>query len=106
MSNYSRGRRFEYSVRDVFRRQGYVVIRAASSKPIDLVCLKDGRSILVECKTESSLVNRARLTQLRQLSKKAGTSMIVARKRKAGVELMDVATGRLLHPQELKHSLA
>ena len=51
MSSYVKGRRFEYHVRDLFKEQGYVVIRATRSKPVDLVCLKDGRAFLAECKT-------------------------------------------------------
>ena len=52
MRGYAKGRRFEYRVRDAFLQNGYVVIRAAQSKPVDLVCLKEGKSVPVECKTE------------------------------------------------------
>jgi Holliday junction resolvase len=40
----------EYVVRDMFRRRGWFVVRAAASKPVDLVCLKSGAIALVECK--------------------------------------------------------
>jgi Holliday junction resolvase len=40
----------EYVVRDMFRRRGWFVVRAAASKPVDLVCLKGGEVVLVECK--------------------------------------------------------
>jgi Holliday junction resolvase len=48
--SYRSGRRLEYVVRDMFRRRGWFVVRAAASKPVDLVCLKDGEIVLVECK--------------------------------------------------------
>jgi len=48
--SYRRGRGLEYVVRDMFRRRGWFVIRAAASKPVDLVCLKGGKIVLVECK--------------------------------------------------------
>jgi hypothetical protein len=48
--SYRRGRRLEYVVRDMFRRRGWFVVRAAASKPVDLVCLKSGAIALVECK--------------------------------------------------------
>jgi Holliday junction resolvase len=47
---YRKGRRLEYVVRDMFRRRGWFVVRAAASKPVDLVCLKGGEIVLVECK--------------------------------------------------------
>jgi Holliday junction resolvase len=40
----------EYVVRDLFRRRGWFVVRAAASKPVDLVCTKNGEIALVECK--------------------------------------------------------
>jgi DNA primase large subunit len=48
--SYRKGRRLEYVVRDMFRRRGWFVVRAAASKPVDLVCLKGGKTVLVECK--------------------------------------------------------
>jgi hypothetical protein len=38
--SYRKGRRLEYVVRDMFRRRGWFVVRAAASKPVDLVCLR------------------------------------------------------------------
>jgi Holliday junction resolvase len=48
--NYRKGRRLEYVVRDMFRRRRWFVVRAAASKPVDLVCIKNGEIALVECK--------------------------------------------------------
>ncbi len=42
-------RRFEYKVRDLFNRSGWVVVRAAASKPVDLVCMRRVHMVLVEC---------------------------------------------------------
>src|SRR2546427_11270945 len=64
MSNYETGRRLEYRIRDIFRREGYLVIRAAQSKPIDLVCMRDGRSFLIECKTDRSFLGKDRKKEL------------------------------------------
>lgn len=50
-SNYSRGARFEYRVRDALIALGYIVIRAAGSHGIaDLVALHRHRLLLVQCK--------------------------------------------------------
>ena len=42
MSNYGKGRRFEYEVAQLFEANGFIVTRAASSKgPWDLVAVKE-----------------------------------------------------------------
>lgn len=49
-AEYYRGYRFERQVRDLLRGQGFIVVRGAASKPIDLVAFKDGYVVVVECK--------------------------------------------------------
>ncbi len=101
MSNYEIGRRLEYRIRDLFRRNGYFVIRAAQSKPIDLVCLRNGRSVLVECKAGRSFLGKERKKELLDLAKQAGASVVLARRRRRIVELTDLESGRLLKPENL-----
>ena len=55
MSNYTKGRSFEYAIKKLFVDDGYTVTRAAGSKgPWDLVAIKPGKSVwltvLVQCK--------------------------------------------------------
>ena len=41
MTNYKRGRRYEYEIKRLFEQDGYTIIRASSSKsPFDLVATK------------------------------------------------------------------
>jgi Holliday junction resolvase len=101
MSNYEVGRRLEYRIRDMFKRNGYFVIRAAQSKPIDLVCLRNGRSVLVECKAGSSFLGKERRRELLDLAKQAGAAVVLARRRRRMVELTDLESGRLLKPENL-----
>lgn len=101
MSNYEVGRRLEYRIRDLFRRNGYFVIRAAQSKPIDLVCLRNGRSVLVECKAGSSFLGKERRRELLDLAKQAGAAVIIAKRKRRIVELIDLESGRLLKPENL-----
>ncbi len=98
MSNYEVGRRLEYRVRDMFRKQGYLVIRAAQSKPIDLVCMKDGRSMLIECKAGRSFLGADRKKELLSLSEQAGAVMILARRKRRTVVLTRLADGQPLDP--------
>ncbi len=48
-----KGRRFEYYIRDMLRRCGYVVVRLAASKPWDLVASNNLVTYAVECKLGS-----------------------------------------------------
>ena len=105
MSNYEAGRRLEYRIRDLFRKQGFVVIRAAQSKPIDLVCMRNGKSVLVECKAGRSYMGRDRKRELLELSDQAGTPIILARRRKRQVELTNLADGKRFNPGDLFGSL-
>ena len=85
----------------MFKRNGYFVIRAAQSKPIDLVCLRNGRSVLVECKAGSSFLGKERRRELLDLAKQAGAAVVLARRRRRMVELTDLESGRLLKPENL-----
>lgn len=101
MSNYEVGRRLEYRIRDLFRRNGFFVVRAAQSKPIDLVCLRNGRSVLVECKAGRSFLGKERKRELLDLAKQSGAAMVLARRKRRTVELTDLETGRLLSAENL-----
>jgi hypothetical protein len=53
---YRAGRDLEYAARNYLQVNGYIVVRAASSKGIaDLVALKLGETLLVQCKTGGAL---------------------------------------------------
>ena len=101
MSNYEVGRRLEYRIRDLFRRNGYFVVRAAQSKPIDLVCLRNGRTVLVECKAGRSFLGKERKRELLDLGKQTGAAVVLARRKRRMVELTDLESGRLLKPENL-----
>ncbi len=101
MSNYEVGRRLEYRVRDLFRKNGYFVIRAAQSKPIDLVCLRPGKSVLVECKAGSSFLGKERKQELLDLADQAGAVIVLARRKRRKVELTNLVDGRPLGQESL-----
>jgi len=101
LSNYEAGRRLEYRVRDLFRRSGFFVVRAAQSKPVDLVCLRNGRSVLVECKAGSSFLGKERKRELLDLAHQAGSAVVLARRSRRKVELTNLEDGRLLEPGRL-----
>lgn len=96
--SYRRGRRFEYEVRDLFRSRGWFVIRAAASKPIDLVCVKKGSTVLVECKY-SDRPTRAELEEVRTISQNIGVTAVIAIKERYGrITLYDALSGEEFQP--------
>ena len=101
MSNYEAGRRLEYRIRDLFRRNGFFVVRAAQSKPIDLVCLRYGRSVLVECKAGGSFLGKERKRELLDLARQAGSAVVLARRRHRKVELTNLEDGRIVEPEKM-----
>lgn len=92
MTNYEKGRRFEYRVRDLFKEQGFVVIRSAKSKPVDLVCLKNGTSVLVECKTRKSSLGKNGREELLHMAKASRAIPVLAYREKRKVKLLNVKT--------------
>jgi len=101
LSNYATGRRLEYRIRDIFRREGYLVIRAAQSKPVDLVCMRGGKSFLIECKTDRSFLGKDRKKELLGMSEQAGMPIILAKRTKRKVELTNLSDGKLFDPKNL-----
>ena len=92
MTKYEKGRRFEYRVRDLFKEHGFVVIRAAQSKPIDLVCLKNGTSILVECKIRKSSLGKNGKEMLLNMAQISKAIPVLAYREKRKVKLMNIET--------------
>ena len=79
MTNYDRGRRFEWAVRDHLTAEGYDVIRSAGSKSkVDLVALKPGQTLLVQCKRNGKCPPGERVALLRLASYSTTSVPIVA----------------------------
>jgi len=85
MSHYSRGREFEWRTRDELAAAGYDVIRSAGSKSkVDLVALKQGQALFVQCKSGASWPGPAERTELRRLANLVGALPIVASREREG----------------------
>jgi len=100
MSNYSRGRDFEWQVRDYLRENGYEVVRAAGSKTkLDLIAMKPRQLIFVQCK-RSALPSPAERMRVAELAGMVGAVPAIARKVRGGVRL-DAITGDGSDPKGL-----
>ena len=61
MSAYSKGANFERRVRDYLQEIGFLVWRSAGSRtPIDIIALKAGEVLLVQCKLDGRLGEKDR----------------------------------------------
>lgn len=74
VTNYERGRNFEYRVRDFFRDLGYFVVRSSGSHGVaDLVCLRSSRYslgcdvVLVQCKYGEGYMSKKELEEFDRL---------------------------------------
>jgi len=78
-SRYEKGRLLEYAVKRKLKAVGYTVFRCAGSKPCDLMALKPGESLLVECKTgRNPYVSQEALNRLKMLSQEIGATPVLA----------------------------
>jgi len=73
---YISGRRFEYRIKRFLEGEGWVVIRAAASKPIDLVAFKNGTVLFIECKKRGHIPKEQREYQ-EGLARRAGATYVV-----------------------------
>ncbi len=64
--------------------------------------MKDGKSVMVECKAGKSYMGVDRKKELLGLSEKAGAPIILARRRKRKVELTNLSDGASLDPENLR----
>ena len=88
MKRYDKGRRFEYKVKHLFEKHGWTCVRAASSKPIDLVCFKglplDTKILVIECKSNwKEYLNE--YMKLAEKSKKFGVPILLVYQNKTGL---------------------
>lgn len=75
---YPAGKRFEYRARDVLRKRGYWVLRSPGSRgPVDLVAIKKGEVLLVQCKLNGQISNRDK-DILSELAESIGAKAVLA----------------------------
>ena len=76
--SYKKGASFERRVRKALENKGYFVIRAAASRPVDLVAIRNGKTVLIECKSGSSRISKFRAKELLKLSKELKVDVLLA----------------------------
>ena len=77
MSNYERGRAFEYKCRNKLREKGWIVARMAGSHGAgDLLAGKGGESMMVQCKTDGVIPPKERLHLIETAKEFGATPML------------------------------
>jgi len=78
MGKYAKGRRIEYKVKNILSKAGWYVWRLAASKPFDLIAIKNGEILIVECKKGSSLTKMEKI-KLLKIARNGGATPILAK---------------------------
>ncbi|MEM3006195.1 MAG: hypothetical protein QXJ79_05720 [Candidatus Bathyarchaeia archaeon] len=87
---YEKGRSFEYRVKRHLEGMGYTVFRAGGSRsPADLLAMKRGELLLVQCRTGGYLSPRRR-DRLRILAENLGARAILAHRKKGNLTLEEL----------------
>lgn len=97
---YAKGRHFEYRVRDFLKGKGYFILRSPRSRgPVDLVALKKGMVLLIQCKVYRRSLSRKERKELVSLAESIGAVPILAYRGtqapKYPINFIDLRTGMI-----------
>jgi len=84
---YRKGRIFEYRVKNYLEGRGYFVVRQARSAFPDLIALKRGLTLLVECRVDGE-ISKEEKERLLVCAERAGGRPILAFRKKRGREIL------------------
>ena len=92
MSSYIKGRHLEYRVRDIFKGAGFVVLRTAQSKVVDLVLLSPKYRYIVEVKARKKDFTLPKRREFSKLEKESGTTGLFVTREKRELQFYIVDT--------------
>jgi len=90
---YVKGRGLEYRVRDKLRRMGFFATRLPASKPFDVLAVKKGVVLFVECKYPKSHFPESEKKELIELAEKYGAVPCLARNVDGRIKIIDLRDG-------------
>jgi Holliday junction resolvase len=95
MTAYQRGNAFERIIADQLRGDGYSVWQTRGSKsPVDIVAIKTGQTLFVQCKGGAGGLTSARWDELHDLAAAVGAVPILADRGGRGIYRLRRITGR------------
>mgnify|MGYP001097664569 FL=1 len=95
MTQYTKGRAYEYKALTILRKQGWLCSRsAASHSPVDIFAGKDGKLLLVQVKSGSGRVSEEAVKALREWGRAFDARVEVwSFKKRGGVEVETLVEG-------------
>jgi len=94
--SYRKGRSLEYRVRDKLRRMGFFATRLPASKPFDVLAVKRGTVLFIECKYPKSYFPIGKREELVRLAEKYGAVPCLARNVNGRIRILDLRNGRYI----------
>ncbi len=80
ITNYQKGRYFEYRIKDYLEKKGWFVVRSGGSKFPDLVAIKNREVCFFECKNYSKgNVSEDDLEELKKIKAMTGARFFLAK---------------------------
>lgn len=90
MSEYKKGYRFERKVRKYLETLGYVVFRAAGSKPVDLLVFDCNNGYVIECKVSKKYLRKNDINKLMEIYSRTGLIPIFAFREKKKIIFLNL----------------
>ncbi len=91
---YKKGYEFERALKHKLESDGWVVIRSGGSKKPDLVCARNGKILVIECKATAADIIYLEKEEVRHLEKVAqafgGECVYYVKKNNAGWRLVPI----------------
>jgi Holliday junction resolvase len=88
--SYYKGKCFEDKVKNILERMGYAVLRSARSAFPDLIAVRDGKPILIECKVNRYLSWEDKLKLLNLASSlDAGCAVAYSKKGQVRIQILN-----------------
>jgi len=97
--SYRKGRRFEWEVRRILEDKGWLTVRVARSKPLDLIALKNGSILLIECKYSSRISDKDRSKLIEMAKITSGKPILALRKKyERRIHFINLEDGEQFNP--------
>jgi len=78
MNRYKKGYRFELDVKKQYESRGYKVVRSSGSHtPVDLIAMKNGEIIQIQCKNMKQKISKAEKHEIEKWAKATGFPVII-----------------------------
>ncbi len=97
MREYRKGYRFERRVRKYLEKLGYIVFRAAGSKPIDLIVITRRKGFIIECKVSRKYLRKNDISRLMYIHEKTGLIPVFAYRENNEIKFLNLLDNKIFN---------